>query len=287
MFPERSLRPGDGERCTDKNATFDDMRFRELTTFARNHNGAALAPEAIEALELPIPSDVLEQFVIDHGLNEEFQHCYGDLDLHHISWSKETLLIPSISLCSSKYEAHVLRTRDTYERISSFNESSLSHEAIRSWIDDGTWLRPPIFLFDVLPSPNCRHLVEGHTRVGALQGLSKNQHSIASVSAEHQCWIGRPRSNPVQDAKDWKEVRRRYPVKFKHWLYDSTEENSAKGTYACALSDAEAEHRYNLDIGSDLDDILRLLSYDSTIPIDEVALLALHGEWRTQLELDT
>ena len=66
-----------------------------------------------------------------------------------------------------------------------------------------------------------------------------------------------------------------------------TKENSAKGTYACALSDAEAEHQYELDIGSDLDDILRLLSHDPRIPINEVALLGLHDQWRTQLELDT
>ena len=262
------------------------MLFKELTNFARNHNGAALVPKAIEALELPIPSDVLEQFVIDHGLNEEFQNCYGNLDLHRIAWHKESLSILSISQCSSKYDSHVLRTRDTYERISSFKESSLSHEAIRSWIDDGTWLRPPIFLFDVLPSPECRHLVEGHTRVGALQGLSKNQHSIASVNTEHQCWIGRPSINPVLAAKDWKEVRRQYPVEFKHWLYDSTEENSAKGAYACAVSDAEAEHRYELDIGNDLHDIRRLLNHDPRISIDEVSLLRLYDEWRTQLELD-
>jgi hypothetical protein len=262
------------------------MRFRELTTFARNHNGSALAPEAIEALQLPIPRDVLEQFFIDHGLNEEFQHCYGDLDLNQISWSKESLPISSISLCSSKYECHVLRTRDTYEQISSLDESSLSHEAIRSWIDVGTWLRPPIFLFDVLPSPNSRHLVEGHTRVGALQGLSKNQYINASLITEHQCWIGRPTITPAQDAKDWTEVRRRYPVKFKHWLYDSIEDNSIKGSYACALSDAEADHRYELDIGNDLADILRLLDHDPTIPIDRVVLSGFYSEWCTQLGLD-
>ena len=49
------------------------MRFKELTTFARNYNGVALVPKAIKELELPTPSDVIEQFVIDHGLNEEFQ----------------------------------------------------------------------------------------------------------------------------------------------------------------------------------------------------------------------
>ena len=89
------------------------MRFKELKTFARNPNGNALDPEAIKALELPMPSDVLEQLVTDHGLNDKYQCSYGDLDLHRIAWTKEPLSIQCISQCSSKFDNYVLQTCKT------------------------------------------------------------------------------------------------------------------------------------------------------------------------------
>src|ERR1700689_1853334 len=63
------------------------MRFKELLRF-RRENGGDVPFKILRELQLPMPDDALEQFVADHGTNEDFQVQYGDLDLHTISWNR-------------------------------------------------------------------------------------------------------------------------------------------------------------------------------------------------------
>ena len=42
--------------------------------------------DVLQALELPMPNDILEQCVADHGTKWEFQQQYGELDLHALHW---------------------------------------------------------------------------------------------------------------------------------------------------------------------------------------------------------
>jgi hypothetical protein len=48
------------------------MLFRELIRFRRTAAGS-VPLGILQSLRLPMPEDVLEQFVADHGTNEYFQ----------------------------------------------------------------------------------------------------------------------------------------------------------------------------------------------------------------------
>jgi hypothetical protein len=61
------------------------MRLREILRF-RQTSAGVVPIELLRALRLPMPDDVLEQFVFDHGTNGEFQERFGDLDLHAVRW---------------------------------------------------------------------------------------------------------------------------------------------------------------------------------------------------------
>lgn len=55
------------------------MHIREIMRFRRTCAGT-VPLEVLQLLELPMPEDVLEQFVYDHGTKEAFQCQYGHLD---------------------------------------------------------------------------------------------------------------------------------------------------------------------------------------------------------------
>ena len=75
------------------------MRFKELLRF-RRENGGDVPIEILRELQLPMPDDALEQFVADHGTNEDFQVQYGDLDLHAIRWNRLKRSAAEICECS-------------------------------------------------------------------------------------------------------------------------------------------------------------------------------------------
>ena len=229
-----------------------------------------------------MPDDILKQFVLDHGLKEEFQEFYGELDLHQLAWSKERISAHEIETCSTKYDPRVQEIADRHATVRSVREATKVSSAVTSWIQAGTWPRPPVFLFGVLSPPDECHLIEGHTRVGALLGLRRNPHLDVACS-HHDCWVGREAQQ--EELCDWKEVRRANPLAFKDWLYDAREEEDEKGRLASILFDAEQQHRYDLSNGKELGDLVKLVAYDPSIPVDVKDLRALYEHYRRELAL--
>jgi hypothetical protein len=250
------------------------MTLRDLVLYERAGNGTSIAPGAARSLGLPMPEDVLEQFVIDHGLNPQFQRRYGDLDLRRVRWTKERLSVATIERCSYNFEQRVESLRQRFREAASWEETGgLSSEAVHSWKQDGTWLRAPIFLFDVLPSPDEHHLVEGHTRTGALLGLAENEHGLCALLGEHECWVGRPSDEPIAERERSGEAPRH--VSFHHWLREQYGDedphgNETEGSWlAGVIVDAEAAYRYGLDgfepaEDPDLADLLELVDHASS-----------------------
>lgn len=135
----------------------------------------------------------------------------------------------------------------------------------------------------VSPRSAVLHLVEGHTRVGALAGFLKNVHDPAPVTlAEtHLCWIGRPgRPQPIAD---WRAVRRVYPLSFLSWLCEDSQGGRMRAPCAeslmSALDDARAD-------GSNLS---ALLAVAKTMPNAAEVVRQLHDvhtQWRVEFEQD-
>jgi hypothetical protein len=82
------------------------MHLREIMRFGRTSAGV-VPMEVLQALGLPMPDDVLEQFVFDHGTKWEFQEQYGDLlDLHALRWRQ--LALPASEILGCSVYPHIL-----------------------------------------------------------------------------------------------------------------------------------------------------------------------------------
>lgn len=259
------------------------MKLRELQLFARTDGGSGISPAAARALNLPMPEDVLEQFILDHGLNHNFQARYGDLDLHALDWSRELLETGQIIGCTSKFDDYVREIAGRHATATTVEQAVFHVDARGAWAEHGTWLRPPIFFRDVLPPPDAHHLVEGHTRVGALVGFHQNPKPPVRVSATHVCWIGRPSMQPVDF--DWRAVRRQYPLPFKRWIYDAMEGQGTLASQALALLDAEHRNRYEISVGDDLQDLIVLIERVPNPGLNVSRLKELHSRWTQELDL--
>jgi hypothetical protein len=64
------------------------------------------------------------------------------------------------------------------------------------WLDHGTWLRPPIVVCGAIlrPPKANMHLVEGHTRLGALFGYMRE--GVIDPASMHETWLGHGREFP-------------------------------------------------------------------------------------------
>ena len=258
------------------------MNLRDLQFFSRTEGGAGISPEAARALNLPMPDDVLEQFIIDHGHNPAFLNRYEQLDLYSLSWSKEMIETARIVNCTSKFDSYVQEIAERHACASSLESAIFHSDAGAYWAAHGTWLRPPVFLLDVFPAPDAHHLVEGHTRVGALVGFNQNPRPLVQLSARHECWIGRLGAQPV--ITDWRQIRKQHPISFKHWLYAGMKEESGRTEIACALVEAEDRMRYTFSVGDAFTDLMRLLENASVPGVTVAQLEKLHIQWKHALE---
>lgn len=149
---------------------------------------------ALREVALPMPDEVLEQFCLDHGRNEDFQSQYRHLDLHRLKWtchevSGETLVTATVFPRFAPWVASVSRRA---VRISEEGWSAADRRVAiaEHWRVSRTWIRPPILIARkaVRHGPQPLHLVEGHTRLGLLGGLIGT--GWISPSATHRAWIG-------------------------------------------------------------------------------------------------
>jgi hypothetical protein len=240
------------------------MRFDALRYLAREDASGRIEPDAARALALPMPEDVLEQFVIDHGLKPAFQVEYSELDLASLEWVQEDLDLATIASCTSKFGDYLREIQaGPFDML-----VGRTQDEQKQWHTAGSWLRSPVFVVDV-GRPGL-HLVEGHTRVGLLLGL---RDVGFRVNNKHKCWVGRVSLRPF--SADWISAIQSHPVSFRCWLYDGLgDEEDPRDVVAEELSDIESSMRYTRSFGSALKDQLELASFGS----DPAQLQAqLHG----------
>lgn len=149
--------------------------------------------DALRALGLEIPDDVLEQFLSDHGLNGEFQEQYGHLNLVQITWEKRMLTAQEL-IEVTVYEGFQRWTQSVAQRPRQFQSEGWKcidsrAEVVSYWEINRTWIRPPILMDgSLLGRPNKLHLVEGHTRIGILRGLVNA--GVVAKDSQHEVWLG-------------------------------------------------------------------------------------------------
>lgn len=170
------------------------MKFKDLLKL-KSGDDLTLRVETLKQAVPNTPLDVIEQFYSDHGLNSEFQSQYAILDINNLIWSLESLEARTLILASvyNDFNSWFTTCSEKSKRVGVEGDYSLIHnlDSVSSyWKENKTWNRPPIFLApEVLSNTKGFHLVEGHSRLGALKGLVDG--NVLSGSTKHMAWIGR------------------------------------------------------------------------------------------------
>jgi hypothetical protein len=197
--------------------------------------------EVLKALQLPMPEDVLEQFLFDHGTKGEFQQQYGHLDLHALRWELVSSRASEILGCSVYPEfARWIETVAGRTRVvpqEGWHDLHLPPDAAEHWRDRGTWVRPPVMLKgDLVDSNRLLHLVEGHTRIGALRGLVES--GALPSSSFHLVWVGKGCAPPEEEGP-WRDVLRTERMPLLDWLMDHVGDEGDLGIIASSLIEAK------------------------------------------------
>lgn len=202
------------------------MKLNDLRKLRRDVTGR-IPWEVLESLELPMPNDVLEQFVFDHGLKHEFQRQYGSMDLHSIDWKKEQQEARNL-ITATRFSGFERYFTEVTHRTSMIHEKGWEYgvrktEWIEAWKKEGTWIRPPVFIRKTVPAIEDRlHLVEGHTRTATLCGLV----TCGELTREslHLIWVGEPINSATHF--NMSEVIKNNHISFGNWLFDQMETNN-------------------------------------------------------------
>lgn len=149
--------------------------FTELKKLPRGSSGG-VSEETLRALTLPVPDDVREQVLCDHGAHPDFQIQDGKLDLRAMQWRLEPRRASEICGASvySRFSHWVesVEHRSRMIRTGSWLEFDVREKVIAHWRTNGTWQRAPVLLdLRSLGQTTGIHLIQGHTRLGALRGL--------------------------------------------------------------------------------------------------------------------
>ena len=257
------------------------MHLREIMRFRRTSAGV-VPMEVLESLGLPIPDDVLEQFVFDHGTKWEFQEQYGDLDLHAVRWQHLTFPASEILACSV-YPNFLKRvtgvadwTRAVPER--GWADVCILPKAAVYWQQYGTWMRSPIMMRgELVGSSATLHLVEGHTRTGALRGLVES--GVLPQSSAHWVWVGEAVRPEVPDER-WREVLRTERMPFLDWLIGRVGDDGEIGKVASRLIDVQYSSVSRVRIeGNDLDAVVTFARRDPKLGPMIDTITEAHAEW--------
>jgi hypothetical protein len=259
------------------------MHFREIMRFRRTSAGT-VPLEVLQSLELPMPEDVLEQLVFDHGTNHVFQQQYGHLELHALHWECRPTPAEEILACSVYPQfAEWVETAAGRTRLvprEGWNDVILPPGAAKFWADHGTWMRAPImFKGDLVVSDHPLHLVEGHTRLGALRGLVES--GVLSGSSKHLIWIGKGCTGSVNDGA-WRAVLLKERMPFLDWLMGRVGDEGVIGDIASRLIDAKYSSMSRIKISGD--DLASALAYADTVPSlmhSKDTIRQVHSEWES------
>lgn len=169
------------------------MRFKDLIQYidpeTRNIN-----LEPVRKILTNTPEEVLEDLYHDHGANEVLQSEYAEIDIERITWSSQSYPIENlininilednqdwVNTCKHKSS----RVSDNYD----WGQIEHSRLVNEHWMRYGTWRRRPI-VFEI---NNELCLVEGHSRIGCLQGLYGKD--LINLSPLHDVWLGQINAN--------------------------------------------------------------------------------------------
>jgi hypothetical protein len=257
------------------------MQVREIMRF-RQTSAGVVPMEVLRSLALPMPDDVLEQFVFDHGTKDHVQRQYGHLDLHAIRWEQLALPAFEILACSvytsftDFVEAVADQTRIVHAK--GWADVCLSPWAANHWQRHGTWMRSPVLMRGELAgSASALHLVEGHTRLGALRGLVES--GELSPSSAHQVWVGEGFLPGEADAL-WREVLRTERMPFLDWLMGRVGDDGEIGIIAMRLIDVQFGSMSRVRVeGHDLDAVVTFARKDAKLGPMIDTITESHAVW--------
>lgn len=229
------------------------MKLKHLLLFEKNSHGG-VNEHIIQQLNLPMPDDVLEQFIIDFGTDSDFQSRYGEIDLHQLTWAKQYTGVEQLLSVDSKFDDYVknVSQRDPELIISKGYTDHESRRRAEFWLEHKTWGRSPVFFSQSLLNTDKLHLIEGHTRIGRLQGLYATDPNL--VAAEHLIWVGN-QTKTHQPEGNWRDILATHHISFMTWLTDYTIEDNDKRFAASTLVNGKNFLKRNA--GSSLDDLLK------------------------------
>jgi len=170
------------------------MKFNELETLPRIKGEDCLDTAALKALLPNTPDDVIEQFYSDHGLNPDFQEQYQGLDTSLLKWELVQLSASELISASvyDEFQQYFQTCTDKSRRVGTSENWHLLHnlECVYSyWEENKTWVRPPVLLKSgTLNDQQHLHLIEGHSRLGALKGLVLGK--TLQECTSHSVWLG-------------------------------------------------------------------------------------------------
>jgi len=169
------------------------MLFKDLLGLPYDRRSGLVCLEAV-CRELPnIPIDVVEQLLVDHGRKADHQHFYGHIDLASIVWNQIEASASALSAASvlPDFEGWTsnVASRAPEIRRAGWVAADARPEVREHWQREGTWMRAPIFLAGEIAKWGANlHLAEGHTRLGLLRGLLRE--NMLPAAGKHQAWIG-------------------------------------------------------------------------------------------------
>jgi hypothetical protein len=237
------------------------MLFKELLRLKTDKKNGCIPLAVLQRLRLPMPDDVLEQFLADHGVKHEFQKQYGDLDLHGLHW--RLILTPAAEIfqCSvypgfqEWFDAVHDRTLEVPK--SGWKSVLLRADGKQHWQDHRTWKRAPLMIKgDLIGSPCRLHLIEGHTRTGALKGLVDSGWLLGT--SEHEIWLASKVEDPDPDTS-WQDTLRAERIPFADWLVYRTPDRGDLGRVSSGVLSAMCDDKL---VSDDLAAVLAFMAHD-------------------------
>ena len=167
--------------------------FADLLDLPYNPDTGKIDIQILRNLLPNAPESVLLQLFHEQGRNPDFQNQYKHLKLHDIYWSEVQLKATEIITCTVLPSCK--RWFDEVgERTAEFPAKGWrcidERKDVRThWQKFETWLIPPVMLSsDIFSLGSALHLVEGHTRIGLLSGLVRN--NVLQSASVHTVMLG-------------------------------------------------------------------------------------------------
>lgn len=173
------------------------MRFADLLHQPYNKNTEIIDLVAIKRALPDTPDQVARQVYADHGRKSTFQSFYAQLEIDQIAWTQVSLsareLVAAAMNPNFKQWFASVSARSSFFVEKGWRCIDVRQEVQEHWEGFGTWLVEPVLLDGQLVRSSSKlHLVEGHTRVGLLKGLTEQ--SIIEAESMHKVWLGSGRA---------------------------------------------------------------------------------------------